>query len=137
MTPLEELATRCEAASGNDAELFLDVFRAMFPKPEQVWVTDNNGPWTPEYADWSKRQDEFYEFVEVGAFNDAAMTLIPEDCCLHQMGNVPDNPPSSKWWAALWREGDEEDLGEVNACTSALVIAAACLKARAMEASNG
>jgi hypothetical protein len=126
------LAARVEAASADDEELFRDVFRTVFPKPERVWVTDNNGRWTPEYAAWSNLQDIFYEFVEVGAFLDAAMTLVPEGAGGDLLHVIPERLFDGKGYATLadtltgqqWR---------ANAATPALALTAACLRARAQQ----
>lgn len=75
---LLDLAARVEAATGPDRELFEDVFRECFPKPERIWVTDNTGPWTDEYTEWQARQSRFYELLDAEAFESAAMTLVPE-----------------------------------------------------------
>lgn len=112
LAALAALAERCASATaGEQAELLRQVATAMF----------------------GKVPDTMNRMLSAGAFESASLMLVPEGCCLYQAGNTPDNPPLSKWWCALWREGDEEDLGEVEASTFALAIASAALKARMGE----
>ena len=75
---LRSLAAKVEAAPSDNAELFGEVFRALFPKPARIWVTDNNGPWTEEYSAWQEKQSRFYELLEAEAYESAAMRLVPE-----------------------------------------------------------
>lgn len=79
---LNALIERCEVRvvpkMVETAELFQDAFRACLPKPGRVWVTDNTGNWTREYTEWQGRQSGFYELIEVGAFLEAAIMLLPD-----------------------------------------------------------
>jgi hypothetical protein len=142
---LDELAARAEKQDGAEwaetAELMEDVFRAVFPKPERIWVTDNNGDWTGEYTVWQANQSSYYELLEAQAFLDAAMTLVPEGW---RMAALCERSP---WFCRMetldfdsvtWGKGSDwiTDItaGQettAKAATPALALTAACLRARA------
>lgn len=116
------LAERVEAATGNGRKLFEDVFRAVFPKPQRIWITDNTGDWTPEYGAWQRKQNIFYGLTELGGFLDAAMMLVPD------LGNkswvMVQSLISGGWQAAVGLNADE-----AIAATPALALTAASLRA--------
>lgn len=129
MTEAEKLlalAERAERATGDDCELYEDVWRVVFPDPERIWITDNTGDPTPEYVAWNRLQVRFYGFMEAGAFLDAAMTLNPSEWLTVELtigrhtsyAELNDVPADEGWGCSV-------------ASTPALALTAACLRARA------
>lgn len=74
------LIKRIESAQGADAELFWEAFNAAFPEPEPgcepVWRPEN--PKQPIYHAWKTRQVTFRSFVDAEAWEQAAITLVPD-----------------------------------------------------------
>lgn len=136
MSELLKLAERCESATGPDREMFEDIWREVFPKPERIWVTDNAGDWTPEYAAWQERQHRFYDLLDAGAFLDAAMRLVPEGW--NWMAGNRDQPIARayvnngqlQFVGIGTRRNTESRWFEVVAATPALALCAAALRAR-------
>jgi hypothetical protein len=110
-TTLIEVAERCEAASGPDRLLDLDIastlkISALYRRAGQVTAT-----W-PDYT----------------ASLDAAMTLVPEGWAFG-IGRGTDRSDTEGW---AWISPTDE--GEIwTAATPALALTAACLRARASQ----
>jgi hypothetical protein len=154
VTALLELAERCEQATANDAELFEDAYRAIFPKPKRIWVTDNTGDWTQEYSAWSERSWKHSDLLDAAGFLDAAIMLIPEGWRWVMREAAPDrrNKGERGFFARLetrdfesvtWGKGSDWITDRIAgqdvfcwAATPALAVCAAALRAIAMEAAK-
>lgn len=124
---LLELAEKVEGLTSPCREVFEDAFRLVFPKPSRIWVTDSTGDYTPEYEAWQGRQHAYWDYLEVGAFLDAAMLLVPSS---ERAWNVRIVRDDDTWGAAVWHPFDSPpDIGP-QFCTPALALVAACLRSR-------
>lgn len=137
MSEMLELALCVEAMTGPDRKVLEYAWLTCFPKPDRIWITDNTGSWTPEYADWQFRHHRFWNLLDAEAWIDAAMTLVPEGWHLHSLGKskfmrVP--------WLAMLVEADDGapySGPQGNALSPALALCAASLRARAaLEGGN-
>lgn len=134
MSDLLDLAARCEAAEGPDANLDLDI---------HGYIRVGKA-WTSEERSWMHFHGEFLSYT---ASLDAAMMLVPEN---HNwlvrsdgaFANVSrkdatntttvweDEPTSQEWLdAEAYRQGHRYG----NAATPALALCAAALRARAAQ----
>jgi hypothetical protein len=121
---IERLAERIEAGTAEEQiDLITEAFRAISPKPTNIWVTDNAGPWTDEYSDWNDRQWRFFGMLEAEAWESAAMTLVPEP---HSFAVGLDGSGAG---ASVFTSSMAMLKGA--AATPALALTAACLRARA------
>lgn len=117
---LIDLAAKVEAAEGPTFELMSDAFDLCFPKPATIWADDHK-TWSAEYSEWQGKQSAFCAFLDVGAWVDAAMMLVPEGCV---------------WELSQGRDGcsalvECSDVGgQAQAATPALALTAASLRAR-------
>jgi len=125
------LSDRVEAATADQqAEMLEQAWRALNPKPVRVWEPGNSETWTIEYAVWNDIQHIYYDLLHVGAFLDAAMSLVPEGfnfgCGSHDA--------TGKAWA--WCEEKDnrhwEAMYLANAVSPALALTAASLRARGL-----
>jgi hypothetical protein len=111
-------------------ELLEEAFDLCFPKPKRIWVTDNTGSWTDEYAEHHERSWRFSELMEAGAFVDAARELLAPHM-LWAIGSMEEGP-----FARLcWPMPDGSYLGgyvEGHARGVALSLCAAALRGRAI-----
>lgn len=78
MNKLLALADRVEKLTGPDDDIFREAFDACFPKPERVWEDEGRECWSTEYENHHNLSWRFESFLEVGAYLDAAMLLVPE-----------------------------------------------------------
>ena len=146
MSALLELAARCEAATEATLGLFHDAFDACFEKPGRgnIWTgAAGASEWTPEYAAFIERQNRFTDFLEAGAFLDAALTLVPEGCAPwhcgrhNKTGRHPRTMQSVDGGAdAYLTVGTNEPIYAM-AATPALALCAAALRARSEAAAVG
>lgn len=113
---LLELAEKVAAASENDVELFSEAYEAVFGNSPVVEYRQPNG----------YRGTTFVRLLEVEAFLDAALLLVPEGWEFYLERNG----------AALW-DGRESShrrpIFRAHAATPALALTAASLKARALQ----
>ena len=137
MTPLEELATRCEAASGADREMDADILEATggcaHRETERYVCQDDSG-----FTCLRCGKDTYGERVpKFTASLDAAMTLVPEGWAANIIRTADKRFGNANLY---WFRGNNHvpaKKAHGAAATPALALTAACLKARAMEASNG
>lgn len=114
-------AERCEAATGTEQ------YQAL----EAAWTAINGRE--PNRAGWFDQRHAFQRMLAVGAFIDAALTLVPEGCRFIKAKLERHWPPAEGWYyeAMVGRHGGE--WGEGSAATVALAICAAALRARAAQ----
>jgi hypothetical protein len=126
---LGQLIALCELRGSDDeTELLDEAFRLCFPKPKRIWVTDNRGEWTPEYAEYQGRGWRFNELMESGGWIDAARELLAPHT-LWCVGSMEEGP----FARIVWPQPDGGYSGgyyESTAPTAALALCAAALKAR-------
>lgn len=79
MNKLLALADRVEKLTGPDDDVFREAFDACYPKPERVWEDEGRECWSTEYENHYNLSWQFESFLEVGAYLDAAMMLVPVD----------------------------------------------------------
>lgn len=119
MTDLIALAGRVEEATGPDRRLLINAYEAI------------HGTTSIDYARWGR----FEALVNVGAYLDAAMTLIPEGCAPMQdwLHYTNDSAGVIAYEYDVQRTTDGYSLGHGEARTPALALTAACLRARAVQ----
>lgn len=81
MSILLELAAKAESSLGADRKLFCDAFRAVFPEVSAGALDAIDA--------WDEKYDRFCAMLDVGAWLDAAMTLLPKtaiNVSLNQFG---------------------------------------------------
>ncbi|API60572.1 hypothetical protein BSL82_15815 [Tardibacter chloracetimidivorans] len=125
---MTDLAAKVEAAEGPTFELMCDAFDLCFPKPPRIWTEDYNA-WADEYTQWQARASAFSLFLDVGAWENAAMMLVPEGW-FWRVGHST----LYAGWAHLNRKHPDfcnrEDEHSAQAATPALALTAASLRAR-------
>lgn len=120
------LAARVEALSDPDKATFWQAFRRAYPKPARIWEDEDREEWTAEYSNWQEQQRKFANFLDVRAWLDAAMMLVPEGWVVGEMS----------WWPhARSSTVHMDDMHDRKACSGAqslpLALCAASLRARA------
>lgn len=121
---LEGLAERCEQASGPDRGLFEQAFVACFGKASEDMRPD-------VAARWFDRWRQFSTFIDVGAWLDAAMMLVPKGLAWMCANSFS--------WGAYADTWDSNGIGPPRciAATPALALTAASLRARSTLANTG
>lgn len=119
---LLDLAKWVEEAEADSPELYEDAFRTAFPQPSRVL----RGPGAQEYLEWLERLQRLCDFVEVKAFLDAAMALVPEGWRF-EVTTTGFKPGAS----IVTDRGTFINGGGAYAATPALALCAAALRARA------
>jgi hypothetical protein len=138
MTDLEQLALKCETASGADRELDADIFQAIGGKQWDRAYHDAQAPCGCPHemaVDGARRRAPRFT-----ASLDAAMTLVPEGW----VWLVSNRAPKPLAGRAYLHNGEliysgiggsrpnpAHKFAEVVAATPALALTAACLRARA------
>lgn len=116
------LAARCEAATGTDRELDLEIadygYRngALFGVNYDPRLRMERNCWEPT------------------ASLDAALTLVPEQ---FRLGTLLEFDGEKRWCAKLFNRGKPGGLPACGAATPALAIAAASLRARSLSGEGG
>lgn len=130
MTDLSSLIARVEGASADSEDLFSDVFDAVFPQPDSAWLS--SGEWSPEYSNWNDLQWRFYNFTNVGAWLDAAITLVPEGMSFEVRSSGLGDKGQATVWNPMTQPGlSSHESYRVNNCSGpAIALTAACLRAR-------
>lgn len=123
---LLELAAKVEAAEGPTFGLMSEAFDLCFPKPPTR--RNDLGNWTAEYILWHAKQSAFCAFLDVGAWENAAIMLVPEGWawmvgCSAGEGFFATLSPTDE-------SGIEADMVDTIAATSALALTAAAIRAR-------
>ena len=120
---MNNIIERLEAATANDPELFEAAFNAVHgPKPQRVLGGSK------ELADWLAIHNQFYAMLKAGAFESAALTLVPEGCSLRFLTDFLGLPHKC---TAQLRSWEHRKVIVGNARTLAICIAA--LKGRKGE----
>jgi len=131
------LAERCEQASGPDRELDRDIgFAAL------GWKTYQHGEFSlirgHDGESWADHPGSTYTFFTASI--DAALTLIPDDCALDQLGTWEHHHLQALGpWYAIIRDPRAKFMMNPRSdhtATPALALCAAALRARASAASS-
>lgn len=127
---LRELAARAEAATGPDRELMCAAFKGAFPEV-------SSGAWDAIDA-WDGAYDRFCAMLAVGAYESAALSLVPEGWSVG-IGHLPgmdwlirahlrdhrEQSLTAEGHSHIWVEGHHKAF--------AAALTAAALRARALS----
>lgn len=135
-TAYEQLAFLCETGSPNDQnDLMLRAFRKVHPAP-LVTVCD--------LGQWLSMRRRLVSLLEAYAYENAALFVLPPAWFVADCGEAPhahvdvaglDRGPFS--WAEIHRRDGKRAKVATTAKTPALAIAAASLRANAIEIAQG
>lgn len=151
-TEILALAARAEGAEAEEQrEMILRAWAAVNPAPSirvnrqpdgTPWPGDGIGPYTIDYTAWSARRRKLSAMLDAGAYESAAIMLIPEGW---RLSRLEEDWRTGKWHAQLSERPTEGQLrafdegrtvglntaetGEDGAATAALAVDAAALRA--------
>lgn len=132
MNRLLEIAVQVEGLTEPDDDVFREAFDACYPKPERVWEDEDRERWSTEYENHHNLSWRYESFLEVGAYQDAAMLLVPEGW--HLALYSPGQADGEQWHATLAQRlptvGWLSEIG-VGAETASLAVVTCALRARA------
>ena len=116
---LDELAARCEAATGPDREIDAAIARCFCHDVE----SDDGEFWWGPYDATPERVPDFTASL------DAAMTLVPEGCYTKQ-GTYPARSKQRPWAQVYDATMPNFSYNECTSATPALALCAAALRSR-------
>ena len=136
MTDLNELASQVEALTEPCRETDAEILAAIGTHVLEKRGSDREA-WWYEAKTGKRAYDATYggygwppPHPRFTASLDAAMSLVPEGCCVSAMGEVPDD---YWWYVNIWEDGEPVGQPECRARTAALALTAAALRALTME----
>lgn len=139
---LIELAERCEKATGPDRELDLAIHRQINPEHVTFMDADLAKGMAQLIAlggdAWEKRKEALFRETNRSprytSSLDAAMTLVPANCCWSIIGPLCSGPDKPDHFGADVSEFlTNPEYPEVRAATPALALCVAALRARAAQ----
>lgn len=149
---LSTLADRVEAGTEPIAKLLAEAFKALHPKPQNIWANKARTEWTAEYDAYHILSWQFSHLLEARGFTDAAMLLVPEGWAVEALSFWPESPEDATERTAaqancrlvgtslkrfgrkmVWGHGSGDGRTEGNATERALALAAASIRAHAAK----
>lgn len=139
MTPnLTELAALVERADESaQGDMILAALSLMHPKPDADYQPRRDPNFAPAFSEWAKLDAKVNNFVQLGAFHDAAMTLFDPEW-FWRSGHHGDGPDPSMFHAeVLVCDGLRTTKSSALALTEPLARVSAALRARATPNDGG
>lgn len=131
---ISTLADRVEAGTEPIAKLLAEAFKALHPKPQNIWANKARTEWTAEYDAYHILSWQFSHLLEARGFIDAAMLLVPETC-LVVLKHLWAKDGKREWYATAntYRDNMWVDSHDALNPSAALALAAASIRAHAAK----